>query len=58
MLFYSFTHEIEAVSCDELFADLTNVVKETGVHPEDVAKVSCYHLFLFLRKFGQLIIRA
>lgn len=31
----SFTHDIEAVSCDEMFVDLTELLQSCKVSPED-----------------------
>ncbi|XP_043927902.1 DNA repair protein REV1 [Protopterus annectens] len=35
----SYTHDIEAVSCDEAFLDITEILLETGLTPEEVADV-------------------
>lgn len=31
LLFFSYTHDIEAVSCDEMLVDCTSLLQETGV---------------------------
>ncbi|XP_078589278.1 DNA repair protein REV1-like isoform X2 [Branchiostoma floridae x Branchiostoma japonicum] len=35
----SYTHEIEAVSCDEAFVDVTDILADTGATPDDLAMV-------------------
>ncbi|XP_035673179.1 DNA repair protein REV1-like [Branchiostoma floridae] len=35
----SYTHEIEAVSCDEAFVDVTDILADTGATPDDLATV-------------------
>ncbi|XP_014669446.1 PREDICTED: DNA repair protein REV1-like isoform X2 [Priapulus caudatus] len=35
----SFTHDIEAMSCDELFVDLSKLSKDVGISPLDIAQV-------------------
>ena len=35
----SYTHDIEAVSCDEMFVDLVEIVRDTGVSPLEFAEV-------------------
>ncbi|XP_038061911.1 DNA repair protein REV1-like [Patiria miniata] len=35
----SYTHEIEAVSCDEMFVDVTSILEDTGATPLDLARV-------------------
>ena len=35
----SYTHDIEAVSCDEMFVDVTGILEDTGVTPLDLARV-------------------
>ena len=37
VLVFRFTHDIEAVSCDEMFVDLTDLIADTGASPEDIA---------------------
>ena len=34
---FSYTHSIEAVSCDEMLVDLTEVLSDTGASPLQVA---------------------
>ncbi len=36
---FSYTHSIEAVSCDEMLVDLTEVLSDTGASPLQVARV-------------------
>lgn len=38
-LFPSFTHDIEAVSCDEMFVDLTELLNSCQASPEDFASL-------------------
>lgn len=38
-LFSSYTLDVEAVSCDELFVDCTTLLKKTGADPLDFASV-------------------
>lgn len=33
----SYTHNIEAVSCDEALVDITEILAETGLSPEEIA---------------------
>ncbi|XP_041480298.1 DNA repair protein REV1-like isoform X3 [Lytechinus variegatus] len=35
----SYTHDIEAVSCDEMFVDISGILKETGASPDDFTRV-------------------
>ncbi|XP_071805279.1 DNA repair protein REV1-like isoform X1 [Asterias amurensis] len=35
----SYTHDIEAVSCDEMFVDVTGIIDDTGVTPLELAKI-------------------
>ncbi|XP_022099983.1 DNA repair protein REV1-like isoform X2 [Acanthaster planci] len=35
----SYTHDIEAVSCDEMFVDVTSILEDTGAAPLDLARV-------------------
>ncbi|KAH0624622.1 hypothetical protein JD844_032280 [Phrynosoma platyrhinos] len=35
----SYTHNIEAVSCDEALVDITEILAETGLTPEEIADV-------------------
>lgn len=37
-LFYSYTHNIEALSCDEALVDATNLLVELGVTSDDLAR--------------------
>lgn len=37
-LFYSYTHNIEALSCDEALVDATALLVELGVTPDDLAR--------------------
>lgn len=37
-LLYSYTHNIEALSCDEALVDATNLLVELGVTPDDLAR--------------------
>lgn len=37
-LFYSYTHNIEALSCDEVLVDATALLVELGVSPDELAK--------------------
>ena len=37
--FSSYTHDIEAVSCDEMLVDLTDLVSNTGVQPLQFASI-------------------
>lgn len=38
-VFPSFTHDIEAVSCDEMFIDLTELLNTCQASPEDFASL-------------------
>lgn len=38
LLVYSYTHNIEALSCDEALVDATNLLVELGVTPDDLAR--------------------
>ena len=38
-LFCSYTHDIEAVSCDEMFVDCTDLLRETGASASDFASL-------------------
>lgn len=38
-MFFSFTHDIEAVSCDELLVDLTSLVNEVQMSPLRIASM-------------------
>ncbi|XP_071489120.1 DNA repair protein REV1-like [Diadema antillarum] len=35
----SYTHDIEAVSCDEMFVDISELARETGATPLEIAEV-------------------
>ena len=37
--YYSYTHDIEAVSCDEMLIDCTDILSDTGVEPLDLASL-------------------
>jgi DNA repair protein REV1 len=37
--YYSYTHEIEAVSCDEMLIDCTDILSDTGAEPLDLASL-------------------
>lgn len=37
-LFYSYTHNIEALSCDEALVDATALLVDLGVTPDDLAR--------------------
>ncbi|CAH1257907.1 DNA repair protein REV1-like isoform X2 [Branchiostoma lanceolatum] len=41
----SYTHEIEAVSCDEAFVDVTDILTDTGATPDDLASVLRQEIF-------------
>ena len=36
---FSYTHDIEAVSCDEMYVDLTDLLADVGMTPISFAKV-------------------
>ena len=38
-LYSSFTHDIEAVSCDEMLVDCTDLLASTGAEPEQFASL-------------------
>ena len=42
---FSYTHDIEAVSCDEMLVDLTDVLSETGASALQFASVLRKEIF-------------
>ena len=45
LCFCSYTHDIEAVSCDEMLVDLTEVLNETSASPLQLATVLRKEIF-------------
>ncbi len=45
VFYFSYTHDIEAVSCDELLVDLTDVLNETGASPLQFASILREEIF-------------
>lgn len=38
IVLFSYTHDIEALSCDEVLIDASALLAELGINPEDLAK--------------------
>lgn len=42
---FSFTNEIEAISCDDMFVDITKILKDTGATPFQFAQLVVDEIF-------------
>ena len=65
LFYYSFTLNIEAVSCDEMFVDCSDVLYDTNTTPLEFAQflrqqikvcVSIFFAYLFKKKFSEYVI--